>query len=581
MSGTQIFSLITGMLSGLALFMFGMNVMSDTLTQMAGGQLSRVIDKLTEKRISGWAFGTTLAIFVQSSVTTVMTVGLVNSGIMKVAQAVNVMIGASLGTTATAWLLSLNSLGGPFWLQLLKPSSFTPFLAIGGVVSLMFANTEKKRALGMIVVGFSVMMIGMDTMSSAVEPMQNVPAFNQLMFRFTNPFLGVIVGIICTLIIQSSAATIGILQALAMSVGVTFGMAIPIVCGAQIGTCLTAILASLGSNNKGKRAALVNLLYNVIRNTLFLIIFFMINKAVHFPFLQSNAGAVGIAAFHTSINLLGSAVFLPLGNLLVKLAHIILPFNKEEKKEEAETLTILNPIFLSNPAFALDQVKTASGMLADVLEDYYEAFLNTIPLNTTEEIGRAEELGEKAQRYADQIKKYCISISERHMQDKEARTLVFLNNTLNDFTDMIGKITDMRKSIRTFREKNGILSNGAEQDLKVFGSAVQEILENTVNEYSVRNTRLASTIQVYREIITDLHGTCSKRNVRRLHSGELSPDSSSVIAELFAGYELIVDRCDSIASHILFDCEEKNQPLTEEQYEMIRDLFKDKYSELE
>ena len=568
------------MLSGLALFMFGMNVMSDTLTQMAGGQLSRVIDKLTEKRISGWAFGTTLAIFVQSSVTTVMTVGLVNSGIMKVAQAVNVMIGASLGTTATAWLLSLNSLGGPFWLQLLKPSSFTPFLAIGGVVSLMFANTEKKRALGMIVVGFSVMMIGMDTMSSAVEPMQNVPAFNQLMFRFTNPFLGVIVGIICTLIIQSSAATIGILQALAMSVGVTFGMAIPIVCGAQIGTCLTAILASLGSNNKGKRAALVNLLYNVIRNTLFLTVFFTINRAVHFPFLQSNAGAVGIAAFHTSINLLGSAVFLPLGNLLVKLAHIILPFNKEEKKEEAETLTILNPIFLSNPAFALDQVKTASGMLADVLEDYYEAFLNTIPLNTTEEIGRAEELGEKAQRYADQIKKYCISISERHMQDKEARTLVFLNNTLNDFTDMIGKITDMRKSIRTFREKNGILSNGAEQDLKVFGSAVQEILENTVNEYSVRNTRLASTIQVYREIITDLHGTCSKRNVRRLHSGELSPDSSSVIAELFAGYELIVDRCDSIGSHILFDSEEKSKPLTEEQYGMIRDLFKDKYSEL-
>lgn len=581
MSGEQIFGLITGMLSGLALFMFGMNVMSDTLTQMAGGQLSGVIDKLTEKRISGWIFGTVLAVFVQSSVTTVMTVGLVNSGIMKVAQAVNVMIGASLGTTATAWLLSLNSLGGSFWLQLLKPASFTPFLAIGGVVSLMFANTEKKRSIGTIVVGFSVMMIGMDLMSKAVEPMQNVPAFNRLMFSFSNPFLGVIVGIVCTLIIQSSAATIGILQALAISVGVTFGMVIPIVCGAQIGTCLTAILASLGSNNKGKRAALVNLLYNVIRNTLFLSIFFAINGLVHFPFLRENAGAVGIAAFHTAINLLGSAVFLPLGGLLVKLAHIILPFNKEEKQEEADTLTILNPLFLSNPAFALDQVRTASCMLADVLEDYYEAFLNTIPLNTTEELGRVRELGDKAQRYAAQIKKYCISISERHMQDKEARTLVFLNNSVNDYTDMANKIRDLRNSISTFREKGGILSSGAEQDLKVFGTAVQEILENTVNDYAIRSTRLASTILVYREIITDMHGTCSKRNVKRLHSGELSADSSSVISELLSGYELIVDRCDSIASHILFDSGESIKPPTDEQYEMIKELFRDKYSELE
>ena len=246
MSGTQIFELITGMLSGLALFIFGMNVMSDTLTQMAGGSLSGAIDKLTGKRIAGWAFGTLLAVFVQSSVTTVMTVGLVNSEIITVAQSVGVMIGANLGTTATAWLLSLNSLGGSFLLMLLKPSSFTPFLAIGGVVYLMFAKSAKKRSIGTIVVGFSVMMIGMDTMSNAVAPLQNVPAFNQMMFSFSNPFLGVLVGVACTLLIQSSAAAIGILQALAMSVGVTYSMAIPIVCGAQLGTCLTAILASLG-----------------------------------------------------------------------------------------------------------------------------------------------------------------------------------------------------------------------------------------------------------------------------------------------------------------------------------------------
>ena len=259
MNGTQIFALVTGMLSGLSLFMFGMNVMSDTLTQLAGGKLSGVIDKITANRFAGWAFGTILSVFVQSSVTTVMVVGLVNSGIMTVTQSAGVMIGANLGTTATAWLLSLNSLGGSFWLQLLKPSSFTPFLAIGGVVFLMFAKGEKQRSIGTIVVGFSVMMIGMDMMSNAVAPLQNVPAFNRMMLSVSNPFIGVLVGIACTLMIQSSAAAIGILQALAMSVGVTYGMAIPIVCGAQVGTCLTAVLASLSGSNKGKRAGMIHL----------------------------------------------------------------------------------------------------------------------------------------------------------------------------------------------------------------------------------------------------------------------------------------------------------------------------------
>ena len=342
MSGTQIFELVTGMLSGLALFMFGMNVMSDTLTQLAGGKLSGLIEKVTGKRIWGWLFGTGLAVFVQSSVTTVMVVGLVNSGIMSVSQSVGVMIGANLGTTATAWLLSLNSLGGSFLLQLLKPSSFTPFLAIGGVVFLMFANNDKKKSIGTIVVGFSVMMIGMDMMSNAVAPLENVPAFNKMMFSVTNPFIGVLVGIACTLMIQSSAAAIGILQALAMSVGVTYGMAIPIVCGAQLGTCLTAILASLSFNNKGKRAAMIHLFYNLIRNTVFLVIFYLLNSMIHFPILGAETGAVGIAAFHTLINLAGCAVWLPLSGLIVTLAQRTIPLSEREIQEQANVLTMLD-----------------------------------------------------------------------------------------------------------------------------------------------------------------------------------------------------------------------------------------------
>ena len=581
MSGQQIFGLVTGMLSGLALFMFGMNVMSDTLTQLAGGQLSSAIDRITEKRLAAWSFGTALSVFVQSSVTTVMTVGLVNSGIMKVSQALGVMIGANLGTTATAWLLSLNSLGGSFWLQLLKPSSFTPFLAIGSVVFLMFANSARKKSIGTIVIGFSVMMIGMDMMSSAVAPLQDVPAFNQMMFSVSNPFIGVLVGIACTLMIQSSAAAIGILQALAMSVGVTFGMAIPIVCGAQLGTCLTAILASLQSNKKGKRAALLHLFYNLIRNSVFLVVFYLINMFMQFPFLQAETGAVGIAGFHTAINLLGSAIFIPFGGFMIPLVHKVIPYDKAEMQEEADTLTILNPIFLSNPAFAIAQVKTASVMLADAVQEYFDAYLDSISENTEEQLEKTRELGGKASRYAAQLQKYCISISGRRMQDKDARNLFLLNNAVNDYAEMAERITNMFNSITQFREGGHSFSEEARNDLRVFGSAAQEILEATVHDYATLNTRLAETVQIYREIITDMHGKISKRNVRRLHSGECGQDNNHVFSDLCAGYERIVDRCDSIASHILTAAGEAVRTPSQEQYDAIMALFVDKFEELD
>ena len=581
MNGTQIFELVTGMLSGLALFMFGMNVMSDTLTQLAGGKLSGLIDKITANRFAGWAFGTILAIFVQSSVTTVMVIGLVNSGIMTVSQSAGVMIGANLGTTATAWLLSLNSLGGSFWLQLLKPSSFTPFLAIGGVVFLMFAKGEKKRSIGTIVVGFSVMMIGMDMMSSAVAPLQNVPAFNQMMLSVSNPFIGVLVGIACTLMIQSSAAAIGILQALAMSVGVTYGMAIPIVCGAQVGTCLTAVLASLSGSNKGKRAAMIHLFYNLIRNGVYLVVFYLISGMGRFAILDQVAGAVGIAAFHTLINLAGSAVFLPIARLLVKLVHMVLPFNAAEKEEEADTLTIRDPLFLGNPAFAIDQVRTASFMLADVVQEYYDLYLNMIDKNMDEQPEEMRLLGVKAERYVSQLRKYCIRLSEHKLHDREARNLAFLSSIVNNFAEMAEKTKNMEESFVSLKKSGESFSEGARRDISTFGSAVQEILGATVHDYATQNTRLAGTVQVYREIITDLLGKITRRNVRRLHSGECSPEGSRVFSELCTGFERIIDRCDSIAGHILLNAGESAAPPTEEQYDRIRALFNDKFSELE
>lgn len=588
MSFMQIFNLVTGIMSGVALFIFGMNTMSSALSQIAGGNLSGMIKRITEKRIKGWIFGTTLAVFVQSSVTTVMTVGLVNSGIMKVTQAASVVIGANLGTTATAWLLSLNSLGGPIWLELLKPSSITPFLALGGIVYLMFANTDKKRSMGTLVVGFSVMMIGMDLMSRAVEPLQSVPAFNEMLLNFSNPVIGVGVGILCTLLIQSSAAAIGIMQALSMSVGITFGMAIPIVCGAQLGTCLTAILASLGSNNRGKRTALIHFFYNLIRNALFLVILYTVGAAAGLPFLKMKTSAVGIAAFHTAINLLGSLIFLPATNLLVKLVTRVIPYNKKERQEEADTLTILDPIFLGNPAFALEQVRKGTEMLADLVQNYYSCTMTETDAleegkSSAEKVQEAELIAQRALSYAKQLRDYCIMISERRMQDLEARTLAFLQSTIDNYQEICEKITARRKLIEEFTAHGGHFSEEGEKDMRLFEAATQDILEITIHEFELRNNRLAETIQVYREIITDICGKIISRNVKRLHSGTCAPESSLVFSDLCDRLIKIIDRCDSIAASTLVYIrkDQKIQPLSSEKYMAIQELFKDKYSDLD
>ncbi len=583
MDANGVLNLITGLLSGIALFIFGMNVMSESLTQIAGGKLSSVIDKVTGNRYAGWGFGTGLAVFMQSSVTTVMMVGLVNSGIMKVAQSVGVMIGANMGTTATAWLLSLNSLGGAFWINLLKPSTFTPFLAMGGILLLMVAKSNRNRTIGTVIVGFSVMMIGMNLMSSAVEPLQEVPAFNDLMLKFSNPFLGVLVGILATFLIQSSAAAIGILQALSMSVGVSYGIVIPFVCGAQMGTCMTAMLVSLGSNNNGKRAALIHLFYNVIRNITFMVIFYLIHMTVGVPLVGQAASAVGIAAFHSLINVAGSVIFLPLGDLLVRLVEKVLPFSEDEKQEQADTLTILNPIFLANPPFAIDQVRTGTGMLADVVQDYFAAYLRTLSSEGADAAAEAQvsQLGQKAARYAEQLRRYCIRISGQRMNEEAAADLSFLQSTVNDFREITDKVTGMRSSIAHFRKSGGGFSEEATQDLSLFGSAAQEILDITVQGYTLGNKRLAGTIQAYREIITDIHGKINKKHVRRLHGGVCDRDNNLVFSELGAGYERIIDRCDSIAGHMKMLVTGSEEQDYSGQYETVKKLFRDKYSILE
>ena len=581
MNSLEILALVTGMLSGLALFLYGMNVMSESLTQAAGGRMSGVIDKITANRLKSWGFGAGLAAFVQSSATTVMAVGLVSSGIVTVKQVAGMIIGANFGTTATAWLLSLNSLGGSFFIELLKPSSFTPFLAVAGVVILMFAKSEKKREIAKIVVGFSIMMIGMTIMGKAVEPMQDVPAFKSALLSFTNPVISFVAAVICTLIIQSSAGTIGILQALAMTVGVTYGMAIPLVCGAQAGTCLTAVLVSLSTDNNGKRAALVHLYYNLLRNIPFLIIFTVVSRVFALSVVQSSATAVGIAMFHTLINVVGTIIFLPLSGLLVKLAMKTIPYSQEEKMVQKDTLTILDPIFLANPAFALDQAGIGTGMLGNTVKEVFAEFLQIFGEEGDVHRNQVRLLCARAERYTSQLDKYYLNISERRLQDDNAKKLASLRATTNDYAEICKKLSMLIESVDKFKKTDGKFSASAKSDLELFGNAVQEILDTTVDDFELRNVKLAETIRIFREVVTDLHGKISKKHVRRLHRGECRPENNILFTNICLGYERIIDRCDSIAGNILIDAKEELSEMSDRQYEVIKQLYTDKYSVIE
>ncbi len=369
----DVLSIITSMLGGLALFLFGMNTMSDSLQTVSGGLMDGIVGFIKKNRIFAFLFGTIITALVQSSsAITVLSVGLVNSAIIELTQAIGLIIGANLGTTATAWLLSLNSIDGEsLILTLMKPSTFAPFLAIIGVGIVMFTKTEKKKNVGTAIVGFSVMMIGMNLMSQGVAPLKEAPEIQEILVSFTNPILGFLVAMLFAMIVQSSDAVVGIVQAFALTVGITYGMAIPLVCGAQVGTCITALISSLGTSKNGKRTALLNLYYNLLKTIPFLLIFYLLNYLLSFGFLEEAVGGVGIPMFHTLVNVIGAIIWLPLAKVIIFLAEKTIPYSDAEKEEQAGKLTMLDEYLLKTPEIALKQTDTAVEMLAKTSRDAF------------------------------------------------------------------------------------------------------------------------------------------------------------------------------------------------------------------
>ena len=555
METLELFTLVAGLVGGLAMFLYGMNVMSGGLTKAAGGKLESVLAKVTEHPVIAYLFGVGVTALVQSSsASTVMVVGLVNSGIMTLKQAVNVILGANLGTTFTAWLLSLNAISSDnFFINLLKPKSFTPFLALIGIGLYMFSKSEKKRNIGTILLGFSVLMFGMSSMSDAVSPLKDVDSFKALLTTFSNPIIGFLVGILFTMLIQSSAGTIGVLQALSLSVKVKHSVAIPVVVGAEVGTCITAILSSFGANKNGKRTALMHLYFNIIKATLFMIIFYSLNAIIHFDFMDEKIGMAGIAGIHTLINLVGTPLMLPFSGLLVNLALKTIPIDDREKKEQEEIQGIrtLDPLFLSNPPFALEQARQAAVTMAKITKESLEKAMGLISDYNEEIAGEVEYMERQVDKYEDELGTYLMKINSHHLGPEDSHTLSLLLHCITDYERISDHALNIAQKAKSMEENKRSFTAKAQEEMDIFSTAVLDIVDTSVTAFDNQDVQLAKTIEPLEETIDEIQKEVKRRHIRRLRKGKCTIEQGFDLSDIGTDFERIADHCSNIAVGII------------------------------
>ena len=487
-----VFSLV----GGLALFLYGMDVMGKGLEKLSGGRLERLLEKLTSNRFRAVALGAMVTAVIQSSsATTVMVVGFVNSGIMKLGQAIGIIMGANIGTTMTSWILSLSSIeSGNFFVKLLKPSSFSPILALIGIIFIMFSKKEKKKDIGAILIGFAILMTGMDTMSAAVKPLANVPEFTNILLMFSNPILGMLAGLVLTAVIQSSSASVGILQALCATGSVTFGTALPIIMGQNIGTCVTAIISSVGASKNAKRAAAVHLYFNIIGTVVFMVVFYAINAFVPFEFLADAADAKGIAVIHSLFNVGATCLLLPFASLLEKLAIATIKDSKADQEKE-NIFKALDVRFLETPGLALEQCKNVTDDMARITK---ESLFGAIELLENYDEARERELVEMetlVDRYEDELGSYLVELSSRDLSTKESHMVNTLLHSIGNWERISDHALNICDAAKEIHEKKLSFSTGAVEELEVFTRAIKDNLNMTVEAFEYDDIRMAKKIE--------------------------------------------------------------------------------------
>lgn len=543
----DIFNVLT-MIGGLCLFLFGMNLMGQALERRAGGKLQSLLDKMTGSVPAGFLTGLGITAIIQSSsATTVMVVGFVNSGLMTLRQAINVIMGANVGTTVTAWLLSLAGISGSnIWVNLLKPSSFTPVLALIGIIFYMFCKSGKKKDTGMILLGFATLMFGMETMSGAVSGLKDVPAFASLFLMFKNPILGVLAGALLTGIIQSSSASVGILQALAVTGQVSYAAAIPIIMGQNIGTCVTALISSVGTQKNAKRAAVVHLMFNVIGVVVLLTAFWIVKIVFAPAILDENATMSGIAIAHSLFNILCTAMLLPAGGLLEKLAIRIVP-DKGGKEQPVE----LEERLLITPSVALGRCRAVAGEMARCAGEALHMALTTFENYSPELAESIRENESRCDRYEDELGTYLVRLSAQQLSDAESEEATELLKIIGDFERISDHAVNLLAASEELRSKGLGFSATAEKELKVLIGAVSEILNTAERAFSEKDLAAAAQVEPLKQVIVALKEQMRTRHILRMQQGHCSIEAGFVWSDLLTDLERTADHCSNIAGCVL------------------------------
>lgn len=550
----DIFSILS-MIGGLALFLYGMQMLGDGLKKASGGKLEIILEKLTSNKLKAVLLGAGVTAVIQSSsATTVMVVGFVNSGIMKLSQAVGVILGANVGTTITAWILSLTGVeGSSLVLQFLKPSSFSPILAIIGVAILTLSRKGRRRNAATIMLGFAILMIGMGTISSAVEPLADVPEFTHLLLVFSNPVLGVLVGLALTAIIQSSSASIGILQALSVTGLVSYSTAIPVIMGQNVGACVSALISSVGAGKNGKRAALVHLYYNIIKTLTFMVVFYILNAIFKFAFMEQPASPLGIAVIHSAFNIVSVILIFPVASVLEKLVYLTIPEGEEEKQQadNPQDIQILDSRFLNTPGLALQHCKNAAIDMADYAKEGMFLAISLIDEFDDKAAERVIFLENLVDRYEDELGSYLVKLSSRHLTEKDSQELSVLLHCIGDFERISDHAINVMESAREMWEKELSFSKKAQEELTIFTGAVKDIINTSFTVFREEDLKLAMMIEPMEEVIDYLNSEIKKRHIKRLRKGKCTIEMGFILADISTNYERVSDHCSNIALCLL------------------------------
>ena len=543
----DIFSVLT-LIGGLVLFLYGMDVMGQGLERLAGGKLEKLFDKLTSNPFKGALLGFIVTAIIQSSsATTVMLVGFVNSGIMKLRQSIGIIMGANIGTAVTAWLLSMTGIeGGNMWLEMLKPSSFTPILALVGIIFYMFMKDDKHKFIGMILLGFTVLMYGMDIMSGSVEPLKDMPEFSQILLMFDNPILGILVGAVLTAIIQSSSASVGILQALSSTGAVHFSTALPIILGQNIGTCITAAISAIGTSKNAKRVAAIHLLFNVLGTIIFVALYYPLNAIFEFAFANVVVDALDIAVIHTLFKVVTTVILFPFIGMLEKLSYIIIRDKDKNGSIDSEE-PIIDERFIATPAFAIAQCKTQTVKMAELAKKNITDAISLIKKwdkTTARQISETEKAVDK---YEDVIGTYLVKLSGQEMSNQDSRTASTLLHTISDFERISDHAKNILASAKELHEKKIELSKKAQSELVVMFSAIEEIIDLTIKAIRDNDLYSAYLVEPLEEVVDQIRTKLKSRHIKRLQKGACSMETGFIYTDILTSLERVSDHCSNVA----------------------------------